>query len=270
MIQAIPANGTPTTLPLSAIILRPQIRTRNGFDETSLKELSASIAEHGLLQPIVVAPTDEGDQFHLIAGERRVLAATMAGLVDVPATIRTGTHAELAAMQAVENLQRENLHVLDIAEGLKAMETIYPKPKDLARAIGKSPAWLSKHRRLAKLTPAVHAAVSEGLADVETITTLDALARIKTEKAAHLLKRCLQEAAEGCLTRELARTCLANAKKEDAPAKDPDTEDDDANDGTTDNGQPMRTITLKLAPDWADKFESLGGLEWLLLQLAKA
>lgn len=234
MIQAIPAHGQAATLPLSALVMRPQIRTRKGFEEEGLRELAESIKVHGLLQPIVVAATAEADKFHLIAGERRVLAATLAGLDEVPAMVRNGTEAELAAMQATENLQRADLHILDIADGIKALELVYPKSKDLARAIGKSAPWVSKHRRLARLTPTVHAMVSEGLADVETITTIDAIARLPaSDESMKAIKKAMKAAEEGELTRAMARDLLAAAKGK-AEAKTPNAEGADDSKGSED------------------------------------
>lgn len=241
MIQAIPASGTPATVPLHAIIMRPQIRTRSGFDEASLKELAETVRAQGILQPIIVARTPEDEtRYHLIAGERRVLAATMAGLDEIPATIREGSPADLAAIQAVENLQRQDLHLLDIAEGIQAMKALYPKRADLARALGKSPAWLSKHERLTRLTPAVKALVSEGMADLETITTLDTLARLKTPAGMAQFLRCAKLAEADALTRQIARDALAAAKAQPAekPADNTDNNADNESADTENDNTP--------------------------------
>lgn len=262
MIQAIPQAGRPALVPLTSIVTLPQIRTRNGFDKESLQSLAESIKEHGVIEPVVLAQLDDApDSYQLIAGERRVLAAELAGLSEVPATVRTGTIADLAAVQAVENLQREDLAVLDVAEGLKAMLPLYKTPKALAKALGKSPSWVSKRMRLAKLTPAVMEAASNGLNDVETITTLDTLARIKSDKAQSLLKRCLKEAEKNNLTREMARTCLANAKKPEAsPALPSDEGAEDADEGETGgNGDLFSTTPLNLTAD---------EVEWMLTTFA--
>ncbi len=215
MIQTVPPSGTHASVALTAIEILPQIRNRKGLDKESLSELAESIRTHGLIEPIIVAPAAEAGMYRLIAGERRVLAASMAGLHELPAMVRQGTNADLATLQAVENLQREDLAVLDIAEGLKALLSVYKKPGALAKALGKSPSWVSKHLRLTSLKPAIHAAVSEGMGDVETITTLDQLARVKGPEAHALLCRCLTAHANGKLTRAMARDSLAKAK---APA----------------------------------------------------
>ncbi|ODU08185.1 MAG: hypothetical protein ABS84_14115 [Rubrivivax sp. SCN 71-131] len=277
MITPVPAIGNAATLPLSALILRPQIRTRNGFDEPSLRELAASIRENGILQPIVVAPTEDVDRYHLIAGERRLLAAELAGLSEIPATIRTGTQAELAIMQAVENLQRVDLSALDIAEGLRALRPAYKTGAALARAVGKSTAWVSKHLSLTRLTNTAKAIAENGMQDVETILIVDQLARLApTDQAMRAVKVCMKAAEAGNLTRALARACLDQAKKATTPTPAPEDDNDDGTDGNDQNDAAavadtdLRTITLRMAPDWAQKFEELGGLDWLLAQIAAA
>ncbi len=99
-------------LPLDLIDPNPA-QSRQVFDEAALQELAASIAAHGVLQPIVVRPV--GDRYQIVAGERRSRAARMADLVDIPAIIREMSDEQAAYVTAVENLQREDLDVEDEA-----------------------------------------------------------------------------------------------------------------------------------------------------------
>lgn len=275
MIRTVPDTGNAATIPLSALILRPQIRTRNGFDPESLNELAASIRANGLLQPILVTPTDETDRYFLIAGERRVLAAELAGLDEVPALIRTGTPGELATMQAVENLQRKDLAVLDLAEGLRALRPAYKTSKELAKALGKSAAWVSKHLALNKLSEIAHTIAAEHCNDVETILLVDQIAKLPaTDRTIAMELKCLTAAQDGTLTRQLAHNCLAHARGSHLPMTTAPEADEagaaedaeDANDKPAEDDE-LRTITLRMAPEWADAFARLGGLPWLLAQI---
>src|SRR5215212_6650785 len=93
-------------LPLDLVDANPQ-QARQVFDETALAELAASIAEHGVLEPILVRPL--GERYQVVAGERRTRAARIAGLADIPALIRELTDEEAAYVTAIENLQREDM-----------------------------------------------------------------------------------------------------------------------------------------------------------------
>lgn len=211
MIQSIPQQSTPDYISMTRIKVRPQIRTRNGFDEESLKGLASTIKTEGIIEPLIVTPADDGD-FWLVAGERRLLAASMAGLVDVPVNVRTADTHSLATVQAIENLQREDLHPADIAEGLVQLKTL-PQNRnwgDVARSIGKSPSWVSKHLALTKLKPVVHYAMVEGKTkDIELLTSLDKLARINTPDGHKALTAQLAGLDEGTTTRASVRKALA-------------------------------------------------------------
>jgi ParB/RepB/Spo0J family partition protein len=214
MIRAIQDIGTPSTLPIIAIRTETQIRTRNGFDEQSLTELSASIKELGILEPLIVRPhaTDDA-HFILIAGERRLLAASMAGLAEVPVLIRNTTDIEAATIQAVENLQRENLGLADTAEGVATLLKHYKTPKAVAKALGKSPAWVSKHMAVTRLTPVVREIVDEGKTDdMEILLGMDKIARMASNDAIKAFGRLLDGFASGLTTRASVRIALADLK----------------------------------------------------------
>jgi len=98
---------------------------RKSFDEKALAELSQSIKEHGILQPILVRPLndkeEEFEQFELVCGERRYRAATMAGIEDIPVNIRVLTDDEAFELQIIENLERKDVHPMDEADAFKKM-----------------------------------------------------------------------------------------------------------------------------------------------------
>src|SRR5258706_6845908 len=114
--KASPVNS----LPIEKIRPNPK-QPRRTFGEESLSDLVASIKEKGILQPIVVSPT-EGGTYEIIAGERRFRAAQRAGLKEVPVVVRTGTEVERFPMSLIENLQREDLNPIDLANGFKRLQ----------------------------------------------------------------------------------------------------------------------------------------------------
>jgi ParB family transcriptional regulator, chromosome partitioning protein len=109
-------QNTPTSLALAQIKL-PLSQPRRYFDEHKLQELSRSIKELGILEPLLVRPLSDGD-YELVAGERRLRAAQMAGLTEVPVVIREMDDTVTATVRLVENLQREDLNPLEETEGI--------------------------------------------------------------------------------------------------------------------------------------------------------
>jgi ParB family transcriptional regulator, chromosome partitioning protein len=217
---------TPAMLPISRIKTREQIRTRNGFDEASLKGLAQSIRAQGIIEDLIVTPDADDGDFWLVAGERRLLAAEIAGLDEVPVKIDTRPPLDLAEVQAIENLQREDLHPADIAQWLLAMKAAHPQEtwKQIGERLGKSQSWVSKHIALTKLKPAVHDAMLSGVtSDVELLADLDKLAR---KPALHdAFARQLAGLEAGTTTRASVRKALAGGElqaEKQARSTDPD------------------------------------------------
>ena len=103
--------GTPALISIERI--QPnRFQPRREFDESALEELRESIAQHGILQPLIVRDIG-GGTYELIAGERRLRAAKLAGLTEIPAVFRIAADAELAEMALIENLQREDLNPIE-------------------------------------------------------------------------------------------------------------------------------------------------------------
>ena len=147
-------------LPVTAI--RPNARQpRNSFPEAGIRELAASIKEVGILQPLVVRSTPAG--FELIAGERRLRAARVAGLDRVPVLIRQAGEDESMELALVENLQRENLTPLETAAAYQALMDGFGLTKDqLARRLGKSRAAVTNTLRLVRLPEEIQTLLAEG------------------------------------------------------------------------------------------------------------
>jgi ParB family chromosome partitioning protein len=136
---------------------------RAGFDEAQLGELAASIAVHGVLQPVVVRELADGS-YELIAGERRLRAARMAGLERIPAIVRDmgdgGTSLELAL---IENLQREDLNAIETARAYRELIDRFGLTHEaVARQVGKSRVAVSNSLRLLELAPETRDAILDG------------------------------------------------------------------------------------------------------------
>ena len=210
MIQAVPYIGQPATLPIVAIQTEKQIRMRNGFDETSLRELAATIREVGIIEPIIVRRSPlHDDQYVVIAGERRLLAASLTGLDEVPTIIRETTPEAAAVVQAIENLQRVDLSLADTAEGVALLVKEHKGVRQVAKLLGKSPAWVSKHASIAKLMTTVRRILDNELTeDPELLLALDQLARMKATEAQTVFLNLANGLEAGTTTRAKVRAAL--------------------------------------------------------------
>lgn len=123
---------------------------RKNFDEDALIELSESIKQHGLIQPIVVQ--DRKDHYEIIAGERRWRAAKLAGLKEVPVIIKNLTEQEIVELSLIENIQREDLNPIEEAQAYKKLMTeFHLKQDELAEKVSKSRTAVTNSMRLLKL-----------------------------------------------------------------------------------------------------------------------
>lgn len=137
-------------LPIS--ILKPSIyQPRKNFDKESLEELSLSIKEHGLLEPLLVKKSDE-DKYEIICGERRYRACKLANLENVPCLIRDDLGDNGYAVALIENIQREDLNPLEMAQAFNLMlEECKLSQEDLAKTLGKSRSSIANIVRLNNL-----------------------------------------------------------------------------------------------------------------------
>ena len=154
--------GQPGTLEIATSRIRPNPRQpRKRFDPESLATLTASITEHGVLQPILVTETIDG--YQLVAGERRLRAAQAAGLDRIPAVVRQLADREQLEFALVENLQREDLDPLETADAYRQLiEEFGFSQDDLATRIGRARSTVANTLRLLDLAPGVQAAVADG------------------------------------------------------------------------------------------------------------
>ncbi len=178
----IPA-GTAAMLPVSALLPSPT-NPRMTFASESLAELAESIRQQGVIQPVLVRPLEAipptGEQYEVICGERRWRASKLAGLEHIPAYVRDDmTDSRVIEIQLIENLQREDLHPLEEADGYQAlMRDCGAKADDIAERIGKSRAYIYASLKLLELTEPARKAFRDGLL---TASTALLIARIPTK-----------------------------------------------------------------------------------------
>lgn len=180
---------------------------RKDFDETALSELADSIAQHGLIQPIVVKPTAQG-RYSIIAGERRWRACRMAGLSEVPVIIKDADDRTLMEIALIENLQREDLNAVEEALGYRSLIDSFGLTQDeVAKKMGKSRSAVTNALRLLALNDAELEALRRG-----TITAGHARALLSCDDEEARAKMLLA-AADGASVRELERLAAAAKKK---------------------------------------------------------
>ena len=158
--QRVPAGSGPLEIPIDRIRDNPrQPRLRVG--DAALETLAASIREHGVIQPVLVTETIDG--YQLVAGERRVRAARMAGLDRVPAVVRQLADREQLELALVENLQREDLDPIEAARAYRTLiDEFGLTQEDLALRVGRARSTVANTLRLLELHDAVQAAVVVG------------------------------------------------------------------------------------------------------------
>jgi len=153
-------SGETTRLPIDEV--KPnRYQPRRALDEERLSELTESIRQHGVVQPILVRPVEDG--FELVAGERRWRAAQLAGLREIPAVVREYDDAESMEIALVENLQREDLNPLEEADAFRRLIDEFKLTQDeVARKVGRSRPAIANSLRLLNLPEEIKADVSRG------------------------------------------------------------------------------------------------------------
>jgi ParB family chromosome partitioning protein len=169
------SNAGQKRLPVSALIAN-RANPRRDFDVEQLEELTSSIKEKGVMQPLLVRPSGDG-VFEIIAGERRWRAAQRAGLHDVPVVVREVDDREALELAIIENVQRVDLNPLEEAQGYEQLiEQFSYTQQDLAQVIGKSRSHVANTLRLLKLPASVREMVSSGqltAGHARTLITVD-------------------------------------------------------------------------------------------------
>ena len=185
---------------------------RQSFDDGAMTELADSIAQHGVLQPILVRPLLSGG-YQIVAGERRWRASRMAGLTTVPAVIRDLTDSEVMQLALIENLQRENLKPLEEANGYKMlMDNFEFTQEEIAKTVGKSRPAITNALRLLNLPEDMQNMLERGEMTAGHARTLLSFKNEDQMKAA-----ARRVTMEGISVRELEK--MAKRANEEKPEK---------------------------------------------------
>jgi ParB family transcriptional regulator, chromosome partitioning protein len=177
--QSVPEAGI-KYLAIDSLLPNPH-QPRRSFPEESLADLSHSIKEIGVIQPLIVRSTTEG-KYEIVAGERRWRAARKAGFFTIPVIVRTISDAESLEIALIENLQRENLNPLDTAEAYNTLIKKFSYTHDiLAQRIGKDRTNITNHLRLLKLPDPIKDHLREDRLSMGHARTLLAVDHLPTQ-----------------------------------------------------------------------------------------
>lgn len=208
-----PSGGGNGLVRLSEIQPRRD-QPRKNFDLESLQQLADSIAEHGLLQPVVVREA-LGGYYEIIAGERRWRAAKMAGLSEIPVTILSADDRKASELAIIENVQREDLNPMEEAQAYKKLQEEYGLTQDkVASAVGKSRSAVANTLRLLDLPEEAGALVASG-----KLSEGHAKVLLGTTYEEDLIKAAKEVAEKGLSVREteaLVRRLNASSAAEEA------------------------------------------------------
>lgn len=168
-------------VPVEQILYNPY-QPRKSFAEEELRELAESIKLHGVLQPLLVRRLGAG--YELIAGERRLRAARMAGLKEVPVLVREISDREAGILALVENLQREELNFLEEAEGYRRLiQELGLTQEEVARQVGKSQSAIANKLRLLKLPEEIRTIISREMISERHARALLNLESVEEQRA---------------------------------------------------------------------------------------
>jgi len=209
-----PAPEVESWANMAAISPNP-FQPRAAFDDTALAELTASIREKGLLQPIVVRRVGN-DRYQLIAGERRFRAAQRAGLERIPIVVRDADDGEALELALIENLQRENLNPVEEARAYQRLADEFGlAQEDIARRVGKSRSTVTNSLRLLQLPAEVLAQLESGALTAGHARSLLALASTQAQAAVarDVAQRRLSVRDTEQLVRERARPAHADVEQ---------------------------------------------------------
>ncbi len=211
------------TVPIEAI--KPnRYQPRMEFDESALDELKESVKEFGVLQPLLVRKLAEGD-YELIAGERRLRAAKLAGLTEVPVDVREFNNEEIAQIALIENIQRENLNAMEEAKAYeRLMKEFKLTQETVAKKVGRSRSHIANFLRLLNLAEQVQAYVANGSLSMGQAKPLLALEDkdLQLEAADYIQSRELSaRQSEQLVKRLLENPALLHEQNGEKTAKKP-------------------------------------------------
>lgn len=191
------------------------VQPRKRFNDSALSQLSNSIREKGVIEPLIVRRNGGG--MELIAGERRLRAAKLAGLTHVPVVVVDATDEQSLELAIIENIQREDLDAIEEAEAYKSLADFGHSQEEIARRVGKERATVANYMRLLKLPPEVKDELAKG-----SISMGHARAILSVEGHAPQVALCRKVVLKGLSVRETealgARCNIGTEKKRKGPA----------------------------------------------------
>ena len=215
--NSVEENSSASAVKLSLNEIEPnKDQPRKTFDEKALSELADSIAQHGVIQPLLVRPMPDGS-YQLVAGERRWRAARRAGLSEVPVVLREMSDSEMMELALIENLQREDLNPIEEAEGLQQLIHTYGLTQETAAArVGRSRPAIANALRLLSLPTPILELTRDGKISAGHARAL--LSLNDEEKMVEIADQILKKEIS---VREVERLAKAAAKEKKQPENHP-------------------------------------------------
>jgi len=206
-------------IPIGKVVANPY-QPRNTFDEDALAELTDSIKNLGIIQPITVRMTED-ETYQIISGERRFRAATLAGMTTIPAYIRKADDQGMLEMAIVENIQRENLDAIEIAQSFQRLiEECSLTQEAMAERVGKKRATVTNYLRLLRLPPEIQLAIR-----AKALSMGHARALLAVDEPKRQLKLCNQIIEQDLSVRQVEDKIRKMNSEEHAKAPTEDTPD---------------------------------------------
>lgn len=220
-------SSKPTTLPIEYLQANPN-QVRKHFDESYIEELTASIKEKGILQPLIVRPLGAANRYEIVAGERRWRAAQRAALHDVPVVVMELSDREAFELSLIENIQRADLNPIEESMGYRALiDQFGHTQEELATIVGKSRSHIANSLRLLVLPEAVLAMIGDG-----SLSAGHARALLGVDNLVAVAKKVVEKGLNVRQTEALVRALKA-PKSEGAKARSQDPDSDDEKDADT-------------------------------------
>ncbi|MBD1423664.1 ParB/RepB/Spo0J family partition protein [Sphingobacterium chuzhouense] len=208
------AAGSINFIKVSQVAVNP-FQPRTDFDEQALQELSESIKVQGLIQPITVRQVGK-NEYQLISGERRLRAAKLAGIDDIPAYVRTANDQQMLEMALIENIQRENLNAIEVALSFQRMiEECNLKQEELGERVSKNRSTVTNYLRLLKLPPVIQAGIRDGQISMGHARALINVGEVEKQLYVY------QEIIDKGLSVRMAEILVRNIQQQNKPKKAP-------------------------------------------------
>lgn len=209
-----------TTIKIDQIVPN-RYQPRKRFDQDKLQELAQSLKENGIIQPIIVTKKDDSN-YELIAGERRLEAAKLAGFEEIPVIIRSVSQREQLQFAIIENVQREDLNPIEQALAYSELNEIFELTHtQIAELVGKDRATVTNFIRLLKLNDNVKTLIMENkLSPGHARAILQVDEKLRDEFAAHIVKKSLSVRKAEVEAKRINKTGMIERPKKEQPANE--------------------------------------------------